>query len=160
MGRALWASSLVDDVNSCEDEAVGLVGAELGEVRARDDVAQRAARRADEVVVGSRDVRVVALRPCPGGHLDHLAHRDELVQGVVDGREAYLGKQLVSATVDRVRAQVDVLAVEHLGDDAALGRDPPLSLSKPLQKIADRVPLVLDEPPRGDSAGLPTLERF
>lgn len=93
----------------------------------REDVAQVATARADEVVMGEVGVRVVATRPGGSWDLEHLAHRDEFVQGVVDRGKADLGQAFLGATVHGLGGEVDVLTVEHLGDDAPLGREPPVA---------------------------------
>ena len=95
-------------------------------------VAERPARGADKVMVGDCRVRVVALRPGPRRHFEHLAHRDQLVQGVVDRREADLGEPLLCGGVYRLGGEMDVLAGQYLGDDAPLRRHSPLAVSQSL----------------------------
>jgi amidase len=82
-------------------------------------------------------VRVVPLGAVCGRHFEDLAHGDELVQGVVDGGEAYLRQLSLGAVMDDLGGQVDVFTVEDLGDGAALRSEAPASVAHTLQEITD-----------------------
>ncbi len=110
-----------------------LLGERQAGLSAREDVPQVSAARADEMLVGDVGVRVVALRASGSGHLEDLAHRHELVQGVVDRREADLREALLGAAVDGLGGEVDVLTVEDLGDGTSLRREPPIARPQALQ---------------------------
>lgn len=103
----------------------------------RKDVVKLPAPSAHEVVVLELSVRVVAFRAAGARDLEYLAHRDELIQGVVNRREADLGQSVLRAAMDRLGREVEVLAVEHLGHGAALGSYSPLPLSESFQEITD-----------------------
>ncbi len=75
---------------------------------------------AHEMVVGFRDVGVIALRTLSNLHEAQLAHRNEFIQGVVDGRPADLGQPFLRAFVNLFRSEMHVLTGEHLGNGSAL----------------------------------------
>lgn len=66
----------------------------------RVNVAELTALHTREMLVGNGDVRVVALRPTGYEHLLQLPHRDELVEGVVDGGKAELWQTSPCPVVD------------------------------------------------------------
>ena len=72
-----------------------------------------------------------------GGHLQDLAHGDQLVQGVVHGGQADLGQALLGAAEDGLGREVHVLAVQHLGHHPTLGGEPPPPGPEPFEQVAD-----------------------
>lgn len=91
---------------------------------------------ADQVLVRMVRVRVVTLGASVGGHLDHLAERDELTEGVVDGGTGDLRQPGGGAREHLVRGEMDVFAVEHLGDHPALSGHPPATSAEPFEQVA------------------------
>jgi len=83
-------------------------------------------------------VRVISLRTCAGRNLKDFAHRDEFIEGVIDGRDRDLRETLLREKVYSLSAEVDVFALENLHDGAPLGRHPPFTYSKSLKKVVDR----------------------
>jgi len=114
-----------------------VAGAEAGCIRVPEDVPQLATVGADQMVMGHVSVRIVALGSSGDWDLEHLAHRHQLVQGVVDRCQADLGQPSERSAVDRLGGEVHVLSVEHLRHDPPLGREAELTVSKPVQEIPD-----------------------
>src|SRR5207248_163880 len=112
---AVGAHAPVGHLDLGDGEAEPLGGGQIGQrVAAGVDVPDGAAARTHQVLVGAVGVRVVALGAAVGGHLDHLAERDELAEGVVDGRAGDLRQPGGGAREHLVRGEVNVLAVEYL----------------------------------------------
>ncbi|EGJ74824.1 putative hydrogen peroxide sensitive repressor [Streptomyces sp. Tu6071] len=137
--RAVRAQAAVGDLHVGDRVAEALVGGEVLErVARRADVADGAAVRADQVLVRVVRVGVVALGTVVGRDLDDLTERDHLAERVVDGGARDLGEALRRPRVHLVSGQMNVVAVEHLGDHAALRRHAPTAPTKPFQKVTHR----------------------
>src|SRR5262249_36624647 len=89
------------------------------------NVADRAAALAAQVVMGVACVGIVALGPALGGDLENLAEPREAAKDVVDGRAADLGETRRRPFMNLVGREMHVIALEDLGDDAALGGQRP-----------------------------------
>src|SRR5262252_2689740 len=105
-GAAARAVALEEDVPAHELVPEPLRRRELDAVLAdRVHIAELATSQAYQVVVRLLDVGVVAGRAGTGVHLLHLAHGDELVERVVDGRQAHLGQPASRDPQDLVRGE-------------------------------------------------------
>ena len=98
------------------------------------DIAQITAVEAHEVVMAVLGVGVVAGRPATCIHLLHLAHRDQLVERVVHGRQTDFWETRPGPLENLLRGEVDVVTIHRLGDDASLQREAPVPRSEAVEK--------------------------
>jgi hypothetical protein len=80
-------------------------------------------------------VRVVPLRPAVRGDLKHLTNGDQLAERAVHGGPGDLRQSLRGTDMDFVGRVVDMLAIQHLGDDSPLRGEPPAAIPEPLQQV-------------------------
>lgn len=100
-------------------------------------IAQRAASNTVEMVVIAGGVGVIAARTVARRDLAHFAHLDKFVQGVVNGREAYLGKARLRFAVDGLGGEMNMVTSEHLCHDTSLRREAPSPIPQPCKQRAN-----------------------
>ena len=137
--RARLAEAAEHDLDRFDVEVAPVAGgnAEVGDVD--EHVADVAATRAHEVMVGVLDVRVDADRAGADVEDGHLSHRLEVVDGLVHGLprdRGHLGAGRLEQRLDR-RVRVD--AVEQAEDRLPLRGDPQPVLPEPGGELLDRL---------------------
>lgn len=129
------ATTVIGDLG-CHDRAhpgdLGCV--QSGGVNAVGDVGDPAAAVADQVMVDRGHVRVVPPGPSVEVQLPHLTEVGQLLERAVHRGPADLGQKDHGLLVDLVGGEVDVLALEHLGHDPALGGQSVAALAQPLEE--------------------------
>ena len=120
VGSAVGAGAAVDDVGPLDLDAMAVAGVEVRRRHPDEYIEYRTTTITHEVVMMGVDVGVVAHRASVEVELEDLAHLGQLVQCAVDGGPADLGQGDESSLVDLVGGEVEVVALEHLGDHTSL----------------------------------------
>ena len=113
------------EIDTSDGKTVRPLGRHRGDITAQCKVVKTATVGAYEVVMCNFDIGVIPFGSGSTLDLAHLAHRNQLVQRVVDRRYRKFWQEYSSPFVDRLRSKMHIFADENCGDRTTLRGNPP-----------------------------------